>query len=197
MLLIQKHGFLSFPQFLDNGFKTNKGIQFKSAVKKAQDLRPIFFIAHDFDPLKRLEELRTYCANIILPLHKKKDLEKYWEYFDWIGYPNKEQLRDYDIYWFIANTKGKYRWWLGLHEFPVDDPSLILDFHGLDSTLPELYAGKYGKVWTGWRQAYQPYNRLHWRVIFEMNVQNFKLFLDTLEKSSQLELTKFMLSNQD
>ncbi|MFX0172106.1 MAG: hypothetical protein ACFE9L_09310 [Candidatus Hodarchaeota archaeon] len=35
MLLIQKHGFISFPQFLDNGFKTKKGIQFKSAVKKA------------------------------------------------------------------------------------------------------------------------------------------------------------------
>lgn len=193
MLIIQKNGFLSFPQFLDNGFKTEGGMNFNNAVRNAKKYSPIFFIANDLKPLDRLEELRKYCANIILPLHKKSDLKKYWNDFEWIGFPNKEKLRDYEINWFIENTIGKKRWWLGIHEFPIKDPRFILAFNGLDSTLPELYAGQYGKIWTNWRESYTAKNKLHWRVIFEMNVQNFRLFLDKLEDDGkQTKLTEFM-----
>ena len=125
-------------------------------------------------------------------MHRKKDLIDFSYVFDWIGFPTNQKLRDFDIHWFLAHTTRKKRWWLGVHEFPIKNPHLILNFHGLDSTLPELYAGKYGKVWTGWRTSYTPVNRMHWRVIFEMNVQNFQLFLTTLERNSQKKLSEFL-----
>lgn len=186
MMTIQRFGFLSFPQFLDNGFKTDKGIEWNKAIRKVKAYRPIFMIAHDDEPLRDLDILRKYCANIIFPLHKKEDLEIYGKHFDWIGFPNKAKLRDYDIYWFLDNTTGRKIWWLGVHEFPVNDPSLICFFNGLDSTLPELYAGSYGKIWKGWRDAYKPTNQLHWRIMFDINVQNFQLFLDKLEPRKTL-----------
>jgi hypothetical protein len=143
--------------------------------------------------LKDLSLLSNVCKNIILPLHKKSDLKKYWNDFNWIGFPNKKELRDYDIYWFIENTMGKKRWWLGLHEFPVNNTNFITAFDGLDSTLPVTYAGKYGKIWTTWKESYVPQNTIHWRTIFEMNVMNFGLFLNRLElNGKQKSLMEFM-----
>lgn len=190
--IIMKHGFLTWPAFIDNGFKAKGGIKWKKAVDNAKQYRPLFFLANDNEPLKNLEVLSKWCGNIILPLHKKKDLATYINDFEWIGFPNNPKLRDFDIYWFLKNTQKKKRWWLGVHEYPITNYLLILKFQGLDSTLPELYAGKYGKVWTGWRDTYKPPNQLHWRVIFEMNVQNFQLFLNSLDNRNHKQLTEFI-----
>lgn len=184
MLIIQRYGFLTFPQFVDNGFKTEKGLDWNRAKRNAEVYHPIFFIAHDDDPLRDLDFLHMNCANIILPLHKKADLDTYKEHFEWIGFPNKSQLRDYDIDWFIQNTRGIKRWWLGLLDFPIAHSLYTKEFHGLDSTLPELCAGKFGLIWQGWRKRISNANKLHWRVIFEQNVQNFRLFLDQCQKNS-------------
>ena len=190
--IISKYGFITFPSFIDNGFKTEGGIQWDKALKNLKQFRPLFFIANDDEPLKDLEILRKYARNIIFPLHKKKDLEKYGGEFEWIGFPNLEKIRDYDIDWFLKTLSSpryydKKLHWLGVHDYPLNRPELILKFHSFDSTLPELYAGKYGKIWRGWRDYYKPSNYLHWRPIFETNVQNFRMFLDTLKDGKKLD----------
>ena len=192
--LIQRHGFLTFPQFIDNGFKTKGGLRWRKALNNAKHYHPLFFLANDNAPLMDIKELNKYCAHIIFPLHKKSELDIYWNNFNWIGFPNNPKLRDYDIEWFVKNTPGKLRWWLGLHDYPEEDPGVIKEFHGIDSTLPELYAGKYGKLWKDWRDYNKPPNKLHWRVILEINVQNFRLFLDKFQPNGK-DLEEYLAPN--
>ena len=197
LVIIQRAGFLTFPQFIDNGWKTKGGLRWKRAIKNVEHYHPLFFIANDDDPLKDIDTLRKHAANIILPLHEKKELVNYIDEFDWIAFPNNPKIRDFDEYWFLVHTKGKNRWWLGVHDYPVKDPNLILEFQGIDSTLPEMYAGKYGKIWKSWRDYQKSPNRLHWRILFEINVQNFRLFLDNLEPNgSNLHTYLEMASNE-
>ena len=186
--IIRQYGFLSYPYFLDNGFKTQKGLEWKKAVNKAKELRPLFFIANDNEPLKDLDILKKYCKIIILPLHDFNDYYEYNKQFEWIGFPNNPKLRNYKIEKFLHILPHKKKWWLGLHDYPVSNPGYILKFQGFDSTLPELYAGHFGKIWDSWRSSRKPINKLHWRPIFEQNVQNFKLFLDNLEPNIQTYL---------
>lgn len=182
--IINRHGFFTFPHFIDNGFKAKGGMKWKKALGNLKQYRPLFFIAHDNDPLKDLSLLSQYSPNIILPLHKKTDLKLYEDYFSWIGFPNNAKLRDFDIQWFLDNTQEKKRWWLGLHDYPTDRPDLIWQFHGLDSTLPEVLAGQYGKIWVTWREYFKPATYLHWRTMFEINVHNFRVFLDHVSSPS-------------
>lgn len=180
--IISRYGFLTYPAFIDNGFKTKGGMKWKKAIKNAKLLHPLFFIAHDTEPLKDIDEIKRYAANIILPIHDLNDYFEYKEHFEWFGFPNSPKLRNYEIHEFLRTVSfQKKKWWLGIHDYPVSEPSLILQFEGLDSTLPELYAGQYGKIWRTWRDYYKPGNSLHWRTIFEQNVQNFRLFLDGLK----------------
>jgi len=180
LIIIQRSGFLTFPQFIDNGFKTKSGLRWKTAVKNAEHYHPLFFIANDNDPLKDIDILKYHVAHILCPLHKKKNLNDIIDEFEWIAFPNSPKLRDFDEFWFLEHTKGKLRWWLGMFDYPVKSPYIVSMFNGIDSTLPESYAGRYGKIWNTWRVHYKSKNPLHWRTIFEINVQNFKTFLDHL-----------------
>lgn len=183
--LIQQYGFLSYPYFIDNGFKTKDGMDWNKAINNAKLYRPLFFIANDDDWFKDKDILRQYCANIIYPVHELRDCRI--NINGYYGFPNNPKLRDYEIEDFLLATETKKRWWLGLHDYPVKVPEYILDFHGFDSTMPELYAGKYGKIWLDWRQSKKNSNQLHWRILFEQNIQNFDLFLRGLETKLVLD----------
>ena len=185
ILMIQKYGFITHPYFIDNGFKTAGGFDWKGAMKNLKRFRPLFFIAKDDDWDKDLDIIYQHAANVIFPVHELRELKN--DVNGFYGFPNNPQLRDYSINDFLDGTKGRKRWWLGVHDYPIKLPGYLLQFDGFDSTMPELYAGKYGKIWYSWRNYRKPSNRLHWRPIFEQNIQNFALFLDNLKESNPLD----------
>lgn len=171
--IINEHGFMSMPQFLDNHYVKDR----KSCVKWLEKhLREYgngliqFAIAPDYQ-YEEAERLRQeWDVNWVFPLHKRdEDFSK----FEWVGFPHRPEFRDYELDIFMKLTEGKKRWYLGFWD--ESRPEISLLFDGFDTTLPETYSGKYGKLWHGWGKN-EP-NPLGLPTIqsFEYNVIRFKI----------------------
>ena len=175
--IINKYGFMSFPQFLDNHYvKTNRAkVSFLVKNIKKYDVK--FAIAPDYQHENALLLKRLYPhVNWIFPLHQKaeKDIA---EQFEWVGFPHRTAFRDYSLEWFLANFEHKKRWYLGF--WAERSPEVLFSFDGFDTTLPETYSGKYGKIWISWGKSVKP-NGMKTIEIFETNVRNFKRALEKL-----------------
>lgn len=181
--IIRKHGLLAYPEFLDNHYVQEMIAQpgwLDYEIRKAKGLgfKVYFAIYPDYDSTGKYKWLLKRHDDVqwIYPLHKKKELESPFvkENFEWIGFPYRQRLRDYDLQWYLEMTKrlDKKRWYLGFWD--EKRPYTIIYFNGLDSTLPETYSGKFGKVWITWRKAYRPNPPKPTIEMFEINVQNFK-----------------------
>jgi len=153
--IARKHGFLSYPEFLDNFFIAEEG---KSNVPKflkylCKHRNLVIFAVY---PDNRLD-LEGFHKNYdfcewIYPLHRKSEIDYILKFdFEWVGMPHDPPRRDYGEKWFIdtCDNHGLKKWYLGF--WAEDYPEILHHFDGLDSTMPEIYSGKYGKLWFSWR----------------------------------------------
>jgi hypothetical protein len=194
--MVNEHGFMSFPQFLDNHFISSGKPQIKwleKQLKKYGCGLVQFAIAPDFqyEEMRRLKKEYPHI-NWIFPLHSvKEDFSD----FEWVGMPYDKPRRDYDLQTFLKITEGKKRWFLGVWE--NIDPHVLFLFDGFDTTIPETYSGKYGKIWLDWGKNRDVSDLgLPTIEIFEFNVISFKIFLLKLfsEKPSASNLQSFIVA---
>jgi hypothetical protein len=193
--IINEHGFITFPQFLDNHYISLGKPQIKWLQKQLQRYGcgfVEFAVAPDYE-YEQMRKLKNQYPHInwIFPLHSvKEDFND----FEWVGMPYDKPRRDYDLQTFLKITEGKKRWFLGVWE--SIDPHVLLLFDGFDTTIPETYSGKYGKIWLDWGKRCDVSDLgLPTIEIFEFNVISFKIFLLKLfrEKSSFANLQSFMV----
>jgi len=175
--IIMEHGFMTFPQFIDNKYVSEKKASVKwlekNLMKYGNGLIE-FAVAPDFmyEEMRRLKR-KFPQINWIFPLHlQNEDFSD----FEWVGFPHKKERRNYDLKTFLRLTEGKKRWYLGFWEGV--DPHVLYYFDGMDTTLPETYSGKYGKLWHGWHKNEKVSNLfVPTQEIFEFNVISFKIAL--------------------
>ena len=181
--IIVKYGFLTWPAFIDNFYVRHRKRRFRyfqKLLKRYKD-KIQFAVAPDYD-YELMERLKRLYPHItwIFPLHKKEELEIAKKLgFEWIGMPHREHFRDYSISWFVKNTYGFKRWYLGF--WLESRPEVLLNFDGFDTTIPETYSGKYGKIWLDWGKSVKAEN-MKTIDIFETNVKNFRKAVNKIER---------------
>jgi hypothetical protein len=142
--LYRTYGFLTKPHFIDH-LREGWHWMIHQILKHSKDVD--YCLAWDDNPYRDFDILRRHVPNIICPLHKIRDLDTYYDDFDWFGYPNRDHWRDYDVFEFLAQTEGKKRWWLG---FPQSQPHVVFTcFDGADTSFPHWVA-KSGRIWHSW-----------------------------------------------
>lgn len=180
--IIRKYGFMTWPEFIDNFYVRHRKRRYRyfQRLLKRYNRQIRFAVApdYDYDLMERLKRLYPHIQ-WIFPLHKKEELKIAKELgFEWVGFPHRENFRDYDLNWFLRNTMGLKRWYLGF--WKECDPYVLLAFDGFDTTIPETYSGKYGKIWLGWCGKSVKPQGMRTIEIFEINVRNFKRAVDKL-----------------
>ena len=176
--IVMEHGFMTFPQFIDNKYISEKKASVKwlekNLMKYGNGLIE-FAVAPDFmyDEMRRLKREWPHI-NWIFPLHSRSED---FSDFEWVGFPHNPSRRDYNLKTFLRLTEGKKRWYLGFWEGV--DPHVLYYFDGMDTTLPETYSGKYGKLWYNWHDTSEKIPNLFIPTIeiFEFNVISFKIAL--------------------
>jgi len=184
--IIERHGFLTFPTFLDNHYIKQLKARPAWLVKQIEKYgeRVKFAIAPDYLYDSALALLKRYpWVNWIFPLHRKDELVVASK-FDWVGFPHRFAFRDYSLRWFLSHTRDKRRWYLGFWD--ESSPFRLLRFDGFDTTIPETYSGKYGKIWYSWGISDKPAVKLRTVEMFETNVRNFKRAVEKLLAQSVL-----------
>ena len=190
--IVTRHGFMTFPQFIDNNWVAKKKADVPFLEKHLTRYgwgHTQFAVSPDDMPVEA-ERLRTkYDVNWIYPLHdRNEDISK----FEWVGYPHMEERRDYDLKTFLKLTEGKKRWYLGYwHSVP---PATLFLFDGMDTTMLNYYGGKMGAKWVTWGKVEVVQNMPSYEII-EYNILAFKMALnkykyETLKNSS---LKEFMI----
>jgi len=181
--IARKHGFLSYPDFLDNFYIASKG---KSDIKRfmrnlCKYKKFVIFAVYpdEMQDLGQFHNNYDFC-DWIYPLHSKQELDFVLKNdFEWVGMPHSLERRDYSREWFVreCDRYGLKKWYLGF--WAEDSPEILHQFHGFDSTLPETYSGKFGKLWITWRCT-QDNHGLKTIELFEQNVSNFENAITTL-----------------
>jgi hypothetical protein len=199
--IVNRHGFLTYPQFLDNKFIEKKGkpdLKWLERELRRYGCGLIYFaVAPDYCYTEMRKLKNQYLdINWIFPLHSvKEDFSD----FEWVGMPYEtggKTGRDYDLRTFLELTEGKKRWFLGVKEGIT--PRALYYFNAFDTTIPFLHVS-YGKIWQDWNK-HQSVSDLSPGLsafeILELNVINFKLFLSKLfaEKSSFTSLQSFIVA---
>jgi len=143
--IVRRHGFMTFPQFIDNNWVAKKKADVPFLEKWLSRYgfgATQFAVAPDNMPVEA-ERLRIkYDVNWIYPLHNRdEDISK----FEWVGMPHVEERRDYDLKTFLNLTKDKKRWYLGWGD-SVPFIHLFL-FDGMDTTMLNYLGGKIGCLW--------------------------------------------------
>jgi hypothetical protein len=176
--IINKYGFMSFPQFLDNHYVKENKAKVSFLIKNIKRYDVKFAIAPDYQYENALLLKKLYPhVNWIFPLHRKVEKEIALQ-FEWVGFPHRAAFRDYSLEWFLANFEHKNRWYLGF--WAERDPYLLFAFDGFDTTIPETFSGKYGRIWLDWGKNIKA-NGMKTIEIFEQNVRNFKQAIYKLE----------------
>jgi hypothetical protein len=195
--IVNRHGFLTYPQFLDNKFIEKKGnpdIKWLERELRRYGCGLIHFaVAPDLCYAEMRKFKNQYPdINWIFPLHSvKEDFSD----FEWVGMPYEKTRRDYDLQTFLKLTEGKKRWFLGVRE--GISPRVLYYFNGFDTTIPFLTLN-HGEIWQDWNK-HQTISNLYPGLstfeILELNIINFKLFLSKLfaEKPSFINLQSFMV----
>lgn len=191
--IARESGFLTFPGFLDNHFIEKKGkadIKYLKRMLKRYGLGSIIYaVAPDYQQDEMIKFKKDYPdINWIYPLHSRK--EDFSE-FEWIGYPHRKKLRDYSLDYFLKATKDKKRWYLGFWD--ENNPGIIKNFDGIDTTIPSYYATRIGKMWLGWNNAINVNKYLERRELFVFNVINFKYnILKIVDDTTMQSLTNYV-----
>jgi len=186
--IAHKYGFLSYPEFLDNFYitwRTKPDVKhfLRLLYRHSSKIQYAVFTDYLYDTGFALVHKFPHIE-WIFPLHRKEEW-KYAQQLEWIGYPHRVKFRNYDMKWFLNQTKGYKRWYLGF--WNESNPEILLNFDGMDTEIPETYSGKYGKIWYTWNKAEKAPKSIPTIVVLEHNVKNLKQALDRLEK--QLILT--------
>lgn len=186
--IARKHGFLSYPEFLDNFYisEENRSNIPKFLKHLCRNKNLVIFAVYP-DNRHDLEDFhRNYdFCEWIYPLHKKSEIDFVRRNdFEWVALPHDTERRDYIESWFIdtCDIYGFKKWYLGF--WAEDYPEILHHFDGLDSTLPETYSGKYGKLWFTWRK-YSKRHNLSTLQLLNHNVQAFRTALDVLSMKTQ------------
>ncbi|RLG98326.1 hypothetical protein DRO29_01215 [Candidatus Bathyarchaeota archaeon] len=182
--IIRKYGFMTYPEFLDNFYVRHKTRGFKLFIKLLKQYKDhvVFAIAPDYkyDLMKTLKRAYPY-VNWIFPLHRKSELDIAQDLdFEWIGMPHRKQWRNYTIQWLKENANGFKLWYLGF--WNVKRPYLLHYFDGFDTTIPEFFSGKCGKIWITWNKTVKSEKSMKIIEIFEINVRNFRNAIIELSK---------------
>ena len=187
--IAKKYGFITFPEFIDNFYVRYKTAQFNMFWKYlTQYYSQIKFAVY---PDYRYDELLFLLGKFpnirwIFPVHSKKEFEFAKRHFEWVGFPYRKSFRDYTLSEFLNYFKNHKKWYLGFWD--ESRPEVLLHFDGFDTTLPEYYSGKLGKIWVSWGKVYKPSLPMRTIEIFEINVRNFKKAIDELERQRTLEV---------
>jgi len=192
--IAKKYGFISYPEFHDNfyvyyvRFKTInfRKIFLKHFIKNEKKIKFVVYPDYQYD-MKWL--IKTYNdKQWIFPLHKKKEFDFILKNeIEWVGFPHRN-LRfpktlwgDYTLqeYLDFCGEHGLKKWYLGF--WLESKPEILLRFNGLDTTIPEYYAGKCGKIWLSWNKTVKPQN-MKTNAILEKNIINLKKALLKLQQ---------------
>jgi hypothetical protein len=148
MRLLQQKGLvdLVYPEFFDDkdsliakrwGAYLRKLRQVESGVKVA------VWPDYCYD-----ERLKTrFNVEWVFPLHSKKELDFALKVADYVAFPNRDDLRDYGIAWFLEQKQayGFRAWLLGVKPRHIESGALIR-FDACDVTGASL-RGFMGKGW--------------------------------------------------
>jgi hypothetical protein len=177
--LIEQHGFITYPTFIDNHYVQSGRSKVTWIIEHIRRYPVEYAIAPDYQYQNALMLKRKY-PNIkwIFPLHRKEEY-KYAIQFDYIGFPHRENFRNYSLEWFTSTFRNHKKWYLGF--WNESNPEVLLNFDGMDTTIPETYSGKYGKIWLTWNKSYKP-NNMKTIDIFKTNLENFRRAVMQLQK---------------
>ncbi len=167
---IREFGFLTYPEFVDNGFcqLSYAPHMFKNFVDFARrnkdrirvsvlwgrlvgKYRNIVWIA----PIHRLDELKYVPRGAILGLP-----------YDRGGYKASALLSLGEPVWVLGLKEGN--WYL------IYNDSVV----GFDSVIPILYATRYGKLWFDFGRSGKPSSRMKNNDLAVVNVANFRTALE-------------------
>ena len=171
---------LTFPEFHDNYYVRYKRFRdvnwrklfLKSIARHREHLKFIVYPDGQGDMVWLLDSFSD--VEFIYPLHFQHELDFVLKHgFKWLGMPNRAKWRDYSIQWFIevAEKYGYRKWYLGW--WNERNYYWLKEFNGLDTTLPEYYAYKTGKIWYAPHRARKPREEMRAIDIFKVNVENF------------------------
>ena len=121
MDIIRQYGFLTYPYFLDNGFKTKQGIKWKQAVTKAKALKPLQAQAKEIEGriikyLKDTNQDGVRCGELIIvrnaqerKIRKKKDESEHdgMQVLRGYGIGRNRQEAKQSLDEILAATRGK------------------------------------------------------------------------------------------
>ena len=194
-LVALRHGFITFPQFLDNGYTYKHREQGYKKFKKALLRYGIGYIQFAVLPDDKPEEAQECLKRWpdIEWIHALHDIDTPIDAYEWVGFPHREEWRNYSLTQFLDFTEGKKRWYLGFWD--ESRPQVLLRFDGFDTTIPETYSGEYGKLWMNWGESEEPPPLFPTIEIFTHNVLRFKLALCHLFRSTQ-NLDRHLLEAQ-
>jgi len=197
--IARKYGFLTFPEFLDNfyvRYVRYKDVNFRKTFlryfsKFKENVKYVVFPDYQYNMTWLL---RKYDNVIwVFPLHRKEEFDFILKHeFEWVGFPhrivrsNSKLWGNYTLqdYFDFCETYGLKKWYLGF--WLEAKPYILLRFDGLDTTLPEYYSGKCGKIWLSWNKAVKPKKPMKTIEIFEQNVRNFKKALEKLKNQKEV-----------
>lgn len=198
-IISERHGFMTFPQFLDNNFVNKNKADVKYLEKNLGRYgmgRVQFAVAPDYmlDEALRLKE-EYPDVNWIWPLHsKEEDVSE----FEWVAYlHDKPRREDYGLQTYFKLTENKKKWYLGYWESV--DPNILFRFDGFDTTIPMKYAGQYGKVWYSWQKSERVSKmEIDTEELFEFNVISLKIALRKLmmRRKKQIPLTEILVVDE-
>jgi len=187
--IVRKYGFLSWPEFHDNYFiAEEQRANFKRLIHSILKYKRWVILTVYPDYRYDLEFLlENYdFTEWIFPLHKKSEMDFVIKNdFKWVGMPHRTTWRDYSEQWFIDTCakNGFKKWYLGF--WAEDHPEILHHFDGFDSTLPETYSGKYGKLWFTWLKSQKAEPQIPTYNMLEFNVERFREALDELNARTQ------------
>lgn len=181
--IIRKYDFMTFPEFLDNFYVRNQTKRFSyfQSLLQRLDGQIRFAVAPDGE-YELMAELKTKYPGItwLFPVHKLSEVKIAKRLgFTWLAMPHRRAWRDYEVSQFIETPNFK-KWYLGFWAETL--PHQLHFFDGFDTTLPETYSGKYGKVWLNWGLSMPSNIYLPIQAILEQNVANFREVCNRLEK---------------
>lgn len=185
--IIKKYNFLTFPDFLDNFYVKSKTKKFSYFQKLLDELDgDIQYAVAPDGEYALMAELKQSYPDIVwlFPVHLISEVEIAADYgFEWLAMPHRRKWRDYETSEFIS-INGYKKWYLGFWAESL--PHQLHFFDGFDTTLPETYSGKFGKLWLDWGKSVPSGGELPTIMIFEKNVSKFR---DAIDKLDKLEAT--------
>ena len=105
--IINRHGFMTMPQFLDNHYVKDRKSSVKWLEKHLKEYGNgliQFAIAPDYQ-YEEAEKLRKkWDVNWVFPLHSR---DEDFSNFEWVGFPHRPEFRDYELDTFMKITEGK------------------------------------------------------------------------------------------